>query len=241
MDALPLARAPRPTPAPAAQGGAADRRLDLAGPEGLSAGELLEVLLGRSGVLRLEARARPGVLDGLADLSSASVGELVRSRALTRREARRLVAAFALGRRAAGPGVRRGQLLRTTGEVYEAYGAALRGLKKEQMLGVLLDAKNRVLKEERVSMGTLTSSLVHPREVFAGAIRESAAGVILMHNHPSGDPEPSPEDEAVTRRLVAVGDLIGIQLLDHLIVGEGCYVSLLERGLVPALRGGFTP
>ena len=83
-----------------------------------------------------------------------------------------------------------------------------------------------------ISQGTLTASLVHPREVFSVAIRESAAGVILVHNHPSGDPEPSPEDLDITRRLASVGELIGIPVLDHVVIGGETYVSFLDRGLV---------
>ena len=105
-------------------------------------------------------------------------------------------------------------------------------LEKEQFHIVMLDGKNRILREERISEGILTASLVHPREVFAPAIREAAAGLVLIHNHPSGDPEPSPEDREVTRRLVAVGELVGIRILDHVIVGDGRYVSFIERGLL---------
>jgi len=98
----------------------------------------------------------------------------------------------------------------------------------------MLDGKNRVIREICVSEGILTASLVHPREVFVPAIRESAAGIVLVHNHPSGDPEPSPEDLEVTHRLTAVGELIGIRVLDHVVIGDGRYVSFLERGLIDA-------
>ena len=98
---------------------------------------------------------------------------------------------------------------------------------------MLLDSKNRVIREDLVSEGILTASLVHPREVFAPAIREAAGGLVLVHNHPSGDPEPSAEDLEVTQRLCAVGELVGIRILDPVIVGDGCYVSFLARGLIP--------
>ena len=91
-----------------------------------------------------------------------------------------------------------------------------------------------MIREDQVSEGILTASLVHPREVFLPAIREAAAGLVLVHNHPSGDPEPSPEDLEVTRRLSAVGELVGIRILDHVIIGDGRYVSFLERGLINA-------
>ena len=97
---------------------------------------------------------------------------------------------------------------------------------------VLLDQKHHVLRDERVSLGTLTASLVHPREVFAPAIRESAAAVAFLHNHPSGDPTPSREDRELTRRLAEAGRLMGIPVLDHVIIGEGGFVSLAEEGLL---------
>ena len=234
-----LPRAPE-APGPLTTEPGASQRLELGGPETCSTVELLDLLLGRE-------RRSPGLkadtlrlLERFGDaraLARASFGELTRGRALSPGQARRLMAAFALGRRLARTPLRRGQVLRSTAEVYDAYASELEGLTRERFVSVLLDAKNRVLREERISQGTLTSSPVHPREVFASAIREAAAGVILLHNHPSGDPEPSPDDEAVTRRLVAAGELIGIPILDHVVLGAGCFVSLLDRGLIPQVRG----
>ena len=89
-----------------------------------------------------------------------------------------------------------------------------------------------MIAEHELTKGILTASLVHPREVFCAAIRLNASGLVLVHNHPSGDPEPSPEDHEVTRRLCSVGDLIGIRVLDHVVIGDGTYVSFLERGLL---------
>ena len=99
---------------------------------------------------------------------------------------------------------------------------------------ILLDGKHRVLREELVSQGTLTTSPVHPREVFGVAIRHHAAAVVLVHNHPSGDPTPSADDLEITRRLADVGDLVGIRIVDHVIVGDGCFASLADRGMLPA-------
>ena len=93
-------------------------------------------------------------------------------------------------------------------------------------------AKNRLLREVKISEGSLTASIVHPREVFAPVVRESAAAVLLVHNHPSGDPTPSPEDLAITRKLVDVGELMGVRVLDHIIVGREGYVSLADEGLL---------
>ena len=108
----------------------------------------------------------------------------------------------------------------------------LRDKKREIFLVVLLDARHRMLREEVVSEGSLTSSIVHPREVFLPAVRESAGAVVLVHNHPSGDPRPSEEDVAVTRRLVRASELLGIRVLDHVIIGDGRYASLRQEGLM---------
>ena len=106
----------------------------------------------------------------------------------------------------------------------------VRNLRHEVFTIVLLDAKNAIIREATVSEGTLTHSLVHPREVFQLAIRESAAAVILLHNHPSGDPTPSQEDRVLTSRLISAGQVLGIRVLDHLVVGDGRYVSFADQG-----------
>lgn len=103
---------------------------------------------------------------------------------------------------------------------------------KEIFITLHLDGKNRIICFDRVSVGSLNQSIVHPREVFKGAILSSAAALILVHNHPSGDPAPSAEDRAITKRLVEVGDLVGIRILDHIIIGSGEYLSFTEQGLL---------
>jgi DNA repair protein RadC len=110
----------------------------------------------------------------------------------------------------------------------------------ERFLVVLLDGRYRVLRQEVVSQGTLTASLVHPREVFRPALREAAAALILVHNHPSGDPTPSPEDREITARLAKAGEILGVRVLDHVVVAERGYCSLREEG-APALDAGEVP
>lgn len=215
----------------------ARQRLLACGADSLSNRDLLSVVLppGRNGesaaVTAFRLLKRFGSLRALA---SASARELEQERGLGSASAVRLVAAFALGRRLLGERMAPGRLLRESAEIFACFHDRLRDLKKERFLTVMLDGKNRVIREDQVSEGILTASLVHPREVFAPAIRESAAGLILVHNHPSGDPEPSPEDHEVTRRLCAVGELVGIRVLDHVVIGDGRYVSFLERGLIGA-------
>jgi DNA repair protein RadC len=119
--------------------------------------------------------------------------------------------------------------MRSPRRVHELVAVELRGLERERFLVLLLDGKHRLKRREVVSEGTLTTSLVHPREVFRPAVRESAAAVVVVHNHPSGDPEPSLEDVEVTRRLIEAGRLLGIPLLDHVVVGDGRFASLRER------------
>lgn len=116
-------------------------------------------------------------------------------------------------------------------QVYELF-ADLRFETKEHFITLHLDGKNRIVCFDRVSVGSLNQSIVHPREVFRGAILSSAAAIIMLHNHPSGDPTPSPEDRAITKRLTEAGDLIGIRILDHVIVGDGQYLSFAERGML---------
>jgi DNA repair protein RadC len=211
-------------------------RLAALGPEALSPEELLAVLLapgGRSATAEREARRLLERFGGLRRLSAAGTGELRAWAPLPDGLALRLVAAFALGRHVQSARLEVGRVLSGSGEIYDAFQGRLRDLKKERFLSVLLDGRQRVMREDLISEGILTASLVHPREVFAPAIREAACSLLLVHNHPSGDPEPSPEDLEITRRLVAAGELVGIRVVDHVVIGEGCYVSFLERGLIP--------
>ena len=141
-----------------------------------------------------------------------------------------LKAAVELGRRTMAEPLSTGMRVTCSGDLFKHFHPALRDLKHELFKVVLLDAKNAVLKEATVSEGSLTLSIVHPREVFTLAVRESAASVIFLHNHPSGDPTPSLEDRQLTDRLVAAGRLLGIRVLDHLIVGDRRYVSFADEG-----------
>lgn len=121
--------------------------------------------------------------------------------------------------------------MRTSAEVYRLIGEEAASWDRERFLAVLLDGKNRVLGLNEVSVGTLTASLVHPREVFKAAIVGNAAAIIVVHNHPSGDPTPSAEDIAITERLREAGELLGIRILDHVVLGDGRYVSFSDEGL----------
>lgn len=117
-------------------------------------------------------------------------------------------------------------------DVFELLGEDMRYLKKEHFRVIMLNTKNVVMDIKDISIGNLNSSIVHPREVFCEAIKRSSFSIIICHNHPSGDPSPSQEDIDVTKRLYEAGKIIGIDLLDHIIIGDGCYISLKEKNLI---------
>ena len=123
------------------------------------------------------------------------------------------------------------QKIKTAEDVFNHYVDKLQDEKKEHFYVLFLDTKNQIVSEELISVGTLNASLIHPREVFKGAIKASANSVILVHNHPSGDNSPSKEDEEVTKIIKDAGDILGIKVLDHVIIGENDFVSLKEKGL----------
>ncbi len=193
-------------------------------PDSLDPFELLSLLAGPE-------RAALTLLCGLdlVELSRCGAGELVESHGLPMRAAERLAAAFALGRRVGAWKRAPRASVRSPSRVQRLLEERVRGSERETFFAILLDGKHALRRIEVVSVGTLTTSLVHPREVFRAAVREAAAALVCAHNHPSGDPEPSREDLDVTLRLVEAGKLLGIPLLDHVILGEGRFVSLRER------------
>jgi DNA repair protein RadC len=122
--------------------------------------------------------------------------------------------------------------VRSAQDVFDAFRDRFAASDREEFLAVILDGRNRIAGFNLISIGTLTSSLVHPREVFKPAILASAAALVLVHNHPSGDPEPSAEDRALTSRLQQAGELLGIRILDHVVVGDGRFRSFAEEGFI---------
>lgn len=208
-------------------------RLARHGPRALSNRELVALLLGTgtryASALDVAERILAG---GLHDAAARSLEDLAREKGVGSAKAARLLAALELGARVASQEGRRAATLRTPDEAAR-YLLPRYAARPVETFGLLaLDVRHRLRKEAVVSVGCLTSSLVHPREVFQEAIVARAAGLVFFHNHPSGDPEPSAEDLALTRRLVAAGTLLGIEVLDHLVLGAGRYVSLKQRGLL---------
>lgn len=168
----------------------------------------------------------------LADLSGRTASELTKEFQLTIKAATVLVSAVELGRRSSLTTIRRGAAFRGSADVFNHFHLRLRDLKVEQFHVILVDGKHRLIREVLVSQGTLTSSPVHPREVFAAAVRNHAAGIVLVHNHPSGDPSPSVDDIEITKRLQTAGEMIGIRIIDHVIVGDGSFASFADKGLL---------
>ena len=117
-------------------------------------------------------------------------------------------------------------------QVYDHFRIRLGEAKQENFLAILLDQKHRIIREQQISLGSLSRSIVHPREVFAPAIEHRAAAIILVHNHPSGDADPSTQDIEITKRLCEVGELVGIGVVDHVIVGRDCYFSFIDAGMM---------
>ncbi len=190
--------------------------------------ELLRTAVGAQAARTL---TRHGV--DLSELRQLAVSELVESYGLAPRAAEKTAAVAELARRMASRPIRRGAAFTSSRHVFEQFGPRMRDLRFEQFVTLLLDGKHRLMRELLVSQGTLTSSPVHPREVFGPAMRHGAAALVLVHNHPSGDPSPSADDIEITRRLNDVGDLVGIRILDHIVIGDGAYVSFADRGLLP--------
>jgi len=193
--------------------------------------EILAALLGPLSVDTIErARQILAHAGGYPALSRSSVRELMVAEGVGPATATRIQAAIEAGRRALTVPLDRGTSITSAAQVHRTFAPRFADLEQEEFIVVLLDRKQRVIRVVEVSRGTLDSSIVHPREVFREAIREAAASVVAVHNHPSGDPEPSAEDRYLTRRLSAAAEVLGLQLLDHVIVCRGSYHSFQEHG-----------
>jgi len=214
-------------------------RLIAQGPSALSDAQLLAIIIkngsaGKSAVdLGMELIEKFGGLEGIAQ---AGISELTGKhgiKGIGKAKAAEIKAAIEIGRRYQKPSLR-GASLCSSQDVIEYYRPRMRDLKKEVFTCVLLDTKNRIIRDDLVSSGSLSASIVHPRETFKAAIRESAAAVIFIHNHPSGDTRPSQEDILLTKRLAQAGEVLGIRVLDHIIVGDGSHFSFRDNGLMAA-------
>ena len=170
----------------------------------------------------------------LRKMEQASLAEICSLKGIGEARAAQLKVSLELGKRLFNNTVNKGPAFPAGKDVYSYFHPRFSGLKKEVFHCALLDVKNRLIRESRISEGTLTSSVIHPRESFREAIKESAVSVIFVHNHPSGDPQPSREDILITEKLASAGETVGIRVLDHIIIGDGEYTSMLEKGYLRA-------
>lgn len=204
------------------------------GANTLSTAELIAVILGsgtkENPVLKLshEIITHFGSLNRLAE---ATVEEFCQIKGVGPAKAIQLRASLSLGMRAIHQGEVNKFRIESPTQAYNLLKGELENEKRELFMVILLDVRGCVINHQVISIGTLTKALVHPREVFYPAIRHKAAGMILAHNHPSGDPNPSHEDFEITKRLIAVGKLMGIPVNDHIIIAQQGYVSLREKGV----------
>jgi DNA repair protein RadC len=209
------------------------------GPETLTNAELIAIIIGtgiNNGKFRQSAvdLARDIILrfENLKNLINTSFDELVSVSGVGISKAAQIIAVFELGKRALSAQSGNNTRFRCSEEVANYYIPLMKDLKKEQFKVILLDIKNKIIKDILISQGSLTASIVHPREVLKPAIQASAASVIFIHNHPSGDPEPSTDDIEITNRLCRSCSIMGINLLDHIIVAENGYYSFKQKDLI---------
>lgn len=209
-----------------------EKMLEL-GPQSLSNAELLAILL-RTGTIAetaVDVAGRILVQSGsLRNLVDMSVEEMKQIKGVGPAKALQIKAGIELGRRLARSVGTDKVTIKSPRDVADLLMEDMRYLQKEHFVCLFLNTKNHVIGQETLSIGSLNASIVHPREVFLAAIKRSSASIICVHNHPSGDPAPSPEDIEITARLVEAGQIIGIDVLDHIILGDQKFVSLKEKG-----------
>jgi DNA repair protein RadC len=211
-------------------------RLKSHGARALSSSELLAILLGSGfeghSALRIGHEILASAHGSLRRLSAQPVAALTSLSGVGNARAVAIHAALELGRRMAAEEREDGIPVRGPRDVHEIFGQRLQDLPVEEFHVAILDSQHRLERDVTVTRGLLNSSLVHPREVFREAIAENAAAIILVHNHPSGDPTPSPDDRVTTEQLVAAGRVLDIPVQDHIIIGRGRYISFAEAGLL---------
>ncbi len=212
-------------------------RLVKYGEDKLSDAQLLGILIGSG-----DHRAKKNAIDLSRDLltyfgsfkqlDQATVSELCQIKGIGEAKAAQIKAALEVGKRMSSQGTGKKIKMRTSQDFADLFSPFLKNLKKEIVKVALLDPKLHIIKEQTISEGSLNSSIVHPREVMVPAIKESAASLALVHNHPSGDPSPSQQDIEITHRIAKTGQIIGIRLVDHIIIGGDAYYSFSDEGLL---------
>ncbi|MGI6751360.1 MAG: RadC family protein [Anaerovoracaceae bacterium] len=211
-------------------------KLRLYGVSSLSNVELLAILIGKgtkkASALSLAQQVLALEPEGISYLSDIATEELCTISGMGTAKSCQIVAAIELGRRIATTPRNKSISIETPAMVADLFMEEMRYFKKEVFRVLLLDTKNQIIAREDISVGNLNSSIVHPREVFHNAVKKSASSILLVHNHPSGNPQPSQNDKDITVRLAQAGELLGINVLDHLVIGDGVFVSMKEIGLL---------
>ncbi len=204
------------------------------GPKTLTNSELLAIIIStgskKENVLTLSTKLFRKY--SLKSLSRLKIGSLKKQLGIGDVKACQITACFELGRRLASFKDMKKPQIANAKDVAKLFIPEMGTLEKEHFKGIYLDSKKRIIKQETIFIGSLNESVVHPREIFKIAIEESSAAIILLHNHPSGDPNPSNFDIEMTKELIQAGELLGIEILDHIIIGGEKYVSLREKGLI---------
>ncbi len=206
------------------------------GPGALSNEELLAIII-RTGnkndtAIDLARKILSSDGRGLVHLRDTSLQSLMEVKGVGQCKAAQILAAIEIGKRISYHHALNKVKINDPSTIANLYMDEMRYLQKEHFKIILLDTKNQIIVTEEISVGTLNASIVHPRDVFRAAIKRNANSMILIHNHPSGDPTPSNEDINITNRLIDGGNLIGIKVLDHIIIGDNRYISFKEKNLI---------
>lgn len=206
------------------------------GVKSLSNAELLAVLI-RNGIKDTSAIDLSNKIlsineEGIRFLVNCTVQELSKIKGIGKSKACQIISAIELGKRIASVSKKNRASITSPKDVAELFMEEMRYYNKEFFKILLLNTKNEIITVEDVSIGSINSTIVHPREVYINAIKKSASSIILIHNHPSGNPQPSKEDIKITERLVEAGEIIGIEVLDHIIIGDGIYISFKEKSII---------
>jgi DNA repair protein RadC len=214
-------------------------KLEKFGPEALSNAELLAIIIRTGSREETSVALAQRVLalgqdnGGIAFLHNLSVQELRKTKGIGKVKALQIKAVMELSKRVSASRINKDRVvIRSPVEISSLLMEEMRHLQKEVFKVVMLNTKNHIIKHLNISVGCLNSSIVHPREVFSEAVKVGCSAILLVHNHPSGDPGPSREDIETTQRLVNAGSILGIKVLDHIVIGDGRYISFREQGLM---------
>ena len=204
------------------------------GPKNLTNSELLAIIL-RTGNKKenvLELSNKFFKKYNLKSLSRVKLASLKKQLGIGDAKACQIVACFELGKRLSAFKEDKHPQIKNAKDIFKIFGPEMGNLEKEHFKGIYLDSRKRMIKQETIFIGSLNESIIHPREIFKIALDENAAAIILLHNHPSGNPSPSSFDIEITKELIKAGELLGIQVLDHIIIGGEKYISLKEKELI---------